>query len=215
MHTWSRWSYQNIVAFERYDYRKGDPSQPQSQDVALLAMNDKTGYPGDITFDDGVTTRTPDGYYLNPTNTTSKAVSNSRGLGLAVGFAPGSVLVQLASSSPTGGRAYQKLLVHRATSSWQTASNTASASDPTQCLIYAGGQTIPSGGGAIELNIPSDSWVIYSYQYPELSRANPSPTRSFSGRAELKCRVSRFVGRTESMEIKIITCCSLLKCVAA
>lgn len=172
--TWSRWSDQNIVAFERYDYREGNASQPPTQDVALLAMNDKTSFPGDISFDDGVTNRTPDGYYLNPTNTTSTAISNSRGLGLAVGFAPGSVLVQLASSSPTGGRAYKKLLVHGATSSWQTASNTATASDPTQRLIYVGGQTIPSGGGAIELTIPSDSWVIYSYQYPEPSRANPS-----------------------------------------
>ena len=36
-------------------------------------------------------------------------------MGIVVGFAPGSVLVQLASSSPTGGRAYQKLLVHGAT----------------------------------------------------------------------------------------------------
>lgn len=171
--TWSRWSDQNIVAFERYDYREGNASQPQTQDVALLAMNNKTGFPGDISFDDGVT-RTSDGYYLNPTNTTSTAVSNSRGLGLAVGFAPGSVLVQLASSSPTGGRAYKKLLVHGATSSLQTATNMANALDPTQRLIYVGGQTIPSGGGAIELTIPSDSWVIYSLQYPEPSRANPS-----------------------------------------
>lgn len=171
--TWSRWSDQNIVAFERYDYREGNASQPQTQDVALLAMNDKTNFPGDISFDDGVT-RTSDGYYLNPTNTTSTAVSNSRGLGLSVGFAPGSVLVQLASSSPTGGRAYRKLLVHGATSSLSTAQSTANATDPTQRLIYVGGQTIPSGGGAIELTIPSASWVVYSYQYPESSRANPS-----------------------------------------
>jgi hypothetical protein len=171
--TWSRWSDANIVAFERYDYREGNGAQPQTQDVALMAMNTKTSFPGDISFDDGVT-RTSDGYYLNPANTTSTAVSNSRGLGLAVGFAPGSVLVQLASSSPTGGRAYKKLLVHAATSSWTTASNSATASDPTQRLIYTGGQTIPSGGGAIELTIPSESWVIYGYQWPEASRANVS-----------------------------------------
>ena len=115
--TWSRWSDQNTVAFERYDYREGDSSQPQTQDVALFAMNDKTSYPGDISFDDGIT-RTSDGYYLNPANTTSTAVSNSRGYGLVVGFPPGSVLAQLASSSPTGGRAYQKLLVHGATTSY-------------------------------------------------------------------------------------------------
>jgi len=169
--TWSRWSDQNIIAFERYDYREGNSSQPQTQDVVLFALNDNTSYPGDITFDDGVS-RTSDGYYLNPSNTTSTAVSNSRGVGLAVGFAPGSVLVQLASSSPTGGRAYQKLLVHGATSSLSTAQSTANDSDPTQRLIYVGSQTISSGGGAIELNLPSDAWVMYGYQWPEASRAN-------------------------------------------
>lgn len=169
--TWSRWSDQNIIAFERYDYREGNGAQPQTQDVALFAMNDKTSYPGDISFDDGVT-RTSDGYYLNPAYTTSTAVSNSRGLGLVVGFAPGSVLAQLASSSPTGGRAYTKLLVHGATSSLSAAQASANAADPTQRLIYVGGQTIPSGGGAIELTIPSDSWVMYGYQWPEASRAN-------------------------------------------
>lgn len=172
--TTSRWSDQNIVAFERYDYREGNSSEPQTQVVSLLVMNDKTGFPADISFDDGVTNRTPDGYYLNPSNTTSTAVSNSKGLGLAVSFAPGSVLVQLASSSPTGGRAYQKLLVHGATSSMSEAQATANGADPTQRLIYVGGQTITSGGGAIELTIPTDSWVIYAYQWPEPSRANPS-----------------------------------------
>ena len=178
--TWSRWSDQNTVAFERYDYREGDSSQPQTQDVALFGMNDDTGYPGDISFDDGIS-RPSDGYYLNPAYTTSTAVSNSRGSGIVVGFAPGSVLVQLASSSPTGGRAYQKLLVHGATTSWYDATNSANATDPTQRLIYVGptaattaGQTLASGGGAIELNLPSDSWVMYGYQWPETSRANPS-----------------------------------------
>jgi glycosidase len=165
--TWSRWSDQYVIAYERYDYREGNSSQPQSQDVALFAMNDNTGYPGDETFDDGVT-RTSDGYYGGI------AVSNSKNLGLAVGFAPGSVLVQLASSSPTGGRAYQKLLVHGATTSLSAAQSSANAADPTQRLIYVGGQTIPSGGGAIELNIPSGAWVDYGYQWPEASRANPA-----------------------------------------
>lgn len=165
--TWSRWSDQYVIAYERYDYREGNSSQPQTQDVALFAMNDNPGYPGDETFDDGVT-RTSDGYYGGI------VVSNSKNLGLAVGFAPGSVLVQLADSSPTGGRAYQKLLVHGATSSLSDAQSSANASDPTQRLIYVGGQTIPSGGGAIELNIPSGAWVMYGYQWPEASRANPS-----------------------------------------
>jgi glycosidase len=165
--TWSRWSDQNIIAYERYDYREGNSSQPQTQDVALFVMNDLTGFPADIAFDDGVT-RTSDGYYGGV------AVSNSRGQGLAVGFAPGSVLAQLAGSSPTGGRAYPKLLVHSATSSLSAAQASANASDPTQRLIYVGSQTIPSGGGAIELNLPTAAWVVYGYQWPEASRANSS-----------------------------------------
>ena len=170
--TWSRWSDQNIVAFERYDYREGNAAQPQTQDVVLIGLNDKTSYPGDITFDDGIT-RTSDGYYLNTNNTTSTAVSNSRGCGLAVGFAPGSVLVQLAGSSPTGGRAYQKLLVHGATNNYAAAQATASDPNPINRLIYVNA-TPPSGGGAIELTIPSDSWVMYGYQWPQASQANPS-----------------------------------------
>ncbi|MGA2244963.1 MAG: alpha-amylase family glycosyl hydrolase [Verrucomicrobiota bacterium] len=171
--TWSRWSDQNVALFERYDYREGNSAQPQTQAVVLFGMNDNAGYPGDISFDDGVT-RSSDDYYLNPSNTTSTAVSNSRGVGLVVGFAPGSVLAQLASSSPTGGRAYQKLLVHGATSNWYDATNSANASDPTQRLIYIGSQTLASGGGAIELTLPSDAWVMYGYQWPEASRANVS-----------------------------------------
>jgi glycosidase len=165
--TWSRWSDQYVIAYERYDYREGSSSSPQTQDVALLALNTKTNYPGDITFDDGVS-RTSDGYYG------SISVSNSKAQGLAVGFAPGSVLVQLASSSPTGGRAYQKLLVHGATSSLSAAQSSANNSSPTQRLIYVGSQTIPSGGGAIELNLPSGAWVMYGYQWPQASQANPS-----------------------------------------
>ncbi len=165
--TWPRWSDQNIVAFERFDYREGSSSSPQTQDVVLFALNDNTGYPGDETFDDGVT-RTSDGYYGGGT------VSNSKNVGLAVGFSPGSVLVQLASSSPTGGRAYQKLLVHGATSSLSAAQSSANNSNPTQRLIYVGNQTIPSGGGAIEVNLPSQAWVMYGYQWPQASQANPS-----------------------------------------
>jgi hypothetical protein len=172
-YTWSRWSDQNTVLFERYDYREGNPAQPQTQDVVLCGYNDDTGYPGDITFDDGIT-RESDGYYLNPTNTTSTAVSNSRGVGLVVGFAPGSVLVQLCSSSPTGGRAYQKLLVHGATQSYSAATNSENATDPTARLIYVGTQTLATNGGAIELNLPSDAWVMYGYQWPQASQANPA-----------------------------------------
>ncbi|MDR3456099.1 MAG: alpha-amylase family glycosyl hydrolase [Verrucomicrobiae bacterium] len=160
-----RWSDANIIAFERYDYREG--TSAQNQGVALCVINTKTSFPGDITFDDGVG-QTFDGYYGGI------SISNSKSVGLAVGFPPGSVLVQLASSSPTGGRAYQKLLVHAATTSQSAAQASVNATDPTQRLIYVGGQTIPTGGGAIELNCPSGAWLMYGYQWPEASRANAS-----------------------------------------
>ena len=165
--TWPRWSDSNLVAFERYDYREA--SAPPDEAVVLFVMNDKTSYPGDITFDDGIS-QTSDGYYGGI------SVSNSKNVGLAVGFPPGSVLVQLASSSPTGTRAYQKLLVHAATQSLAAAQADSSRTnaDATQRLIYVGGQTIPSGGGAVEMNVPSGAWVMYGYQWPEASRANPS-----------------------------------------
>ena len=165
--THSRWSDSSagIIAWERYDYREGTNTQPQTQAVALTVINTKSGSSADITFDDGVG-QTYDGYYGGI------AVTGSENQGLAVSFAPGSVLVQLASSSPTGTRAYKKLLVHQATTSLSAAQASVNASDPTQRLIYVGSQTIPSGGGAIELNVPTQSWLIYGYQWPEASRAN-------------------------------------------
>ncbi len=36
--TWSRWSDQNIVMYERYDYREGNGSEPQTQDVVLFGI---------------------------------------------------------------------------------------------------------------------------------------------------------------------------------
>lgn len=166
--TWSRWSDQNIIAFERYDYREGTGANPQDQDVVLFALNDNFGYPGDTAFEDGVS-RTSDGYYDEHV-----VVSNSRNLGLAVGFPPGAVLAQLSGTSPGGNRSYAKLLVHAATSSLATAQATANNPLPQNRAIYVGGQTIPSGGGAIELSIPSGGWVMYGYQWPEPSRANPT-----------------------------------------
>ncbi len=177
--TWSRWSDPNIVAWERYDYREG--TNAAGQDVVLFVMNDKA-YPGDISFDDGIN-RTSDGYYKVASNVASgnTSVSNSRSVGLVVGFTPGSVLAQLASSATGSDRAYKKLLVHAATNDPQAATNSANASDPTQRLIYVGGQTLAPGGGAIELTIPSGAsngsinlggWVMYGYQWPEPSRAN-------------------------------------------
>ncbi len=163
--TSSRWSDQNIIAFERYDYREGSSARPQDQTVVLFAMNDNFGFPGDTAFDDGVN-RASDGYYG------AVAVSNSRNLGLCVGFPPGSVLAQLASTSPGQDRTYSKLLVHIATNSLAGAQATANDPVPQNRAIYIGGQTIPSGGGAVELSIPSGGWVMYGYQWPEASRAN-------------------------------------------
>jgi glycosidase len=168
--TRSRWSDQNIVAFERYDYRDvAPPAQYPSAftnadaTVVLFAMNDKYNFPGDISFDDSVNQN--DGYYG------SKPVSNSRNIGLVVGFPPGSVLAQLASSTPGADRAYPKLLVHGATTSLSAAQQSATNSDPAQRLIYIGGQTPAPGGGAIEFTVPSGGWVMYGYQWPEASRA--------------------------------------------
>ncbi len=170
--TWSRWSDQNVVLFERYDYREG--TNAAGQDVALFGMNDKYNYPGDISFDDGVT-RPSDGYYLNPANGNAY-VSNSRGVGIVVGFPPGSVLVQLSSSGDIrgGSRAYKKLLVHGATKNLSDAQSTANDPTPENRLIYVGGQSLAPGGGAIEFTVPSGAWVSYGYQWPEASRANPS-----------------------------------------
>ena len=167
--TWARWSDQNLVAYERYDYREGNSAQ--NQGVVLFVMNDNPSFPGDITFDDGVG-QDWDGCYGGI------SISNSKNQGLAVGFPPGSVLVQLATSSPTGvpTRAYKKLLVHAATNDKNTALASASIhnTDQTQRLIYVGSQTIPSGGGAIEFNAPTGAWLMYGYQWPEPSRANVS-----------------------------------------
>ena len=165
--TRSRWSDQNIVCWERYDYRDvnnvgGAASTNADATVVLFAMNDSSS---DILFDDGVS-RTADGYYGCWETSTP-----SRGNGMVVGFPPGSVLTQMASTSTGASRACAKLLVHGATTSRSAATNSANASDPTQRLIYVN-TAPPAGGGAVEMLIPSDGWVIYGYQWPEASRAN-------------------------------------------
>lgn len=164
-----RWSDQNIVAFERYDYRDVDPATAYTNadaTVVLFAMNDNYGFPGDVLFDDGVS-RAPDGYY------SCNNGSPSRGCGLGVGFPPGSVLAQLATTSPGGGdnRACAKLLVHGATTNLAQAQATANDPNPVNRLIYVN-TTPPPGGGAIEFLVPSGGWVMYGYQWPEPSRAN-------------------------------------------
>jgi hypothetical protein len=179
--TWSRWSDQNIVMYERYDNREGTNTQPSTQAVLLYAMNDKLSYPGDIPFDDGVV-RTSDGYYKVSTNTANgsanadTSTTNTRGQGIPVGFPPGTLLTQLSSSGDVAGgyRAYHQLLVHGATSSLSAAQASANAPNPQDRLIYVGGSTITSGGGAIELCIPSGAWVMYGIQWPQPSQNNPA-----------------------------------------
>ncbi len=166
--TRSRWSDANIVAWERYDYRDvtgGDAFTNADATVMFFAANNKTSFPGDINFDDGIT-RTSDGYYTCGPNG-----NPSRGVAMRVGFPPGSVLTQLASSAPGSDRACAKLLVHTATTSATTAQNTANDVNPVNRQLLVNSAP-PPGGGAIELKIPSGSWVVYGYQWPEASRAN-------------------------------------------
>jgi glycosidase len=160
-----RWSDSDIVAFERYDYREGSASEPQHQTVVLFVMNDNYGNPGDISFDDGVAQQTAGTFYE------CFPVDNSRGQGLVVGFPPGAVLVQLADS-PGKARACEKLLVRQATNSRSEADATRNDTNPVNRKIYIGSQTLPTGGGAIELKIPSGGYVTYGYQWPEPSRAS-------------------------------------------
>jgi hypothetical protein len=166
-----RWSDSHIVAFERYDYRDvqtSDPYDDPDATVLLFAMNATYNNPhGDILFDDGIA-RTSDGYY-----NCWESDTPSEGYGLCVGFPPGSVLAQMATASPGGGnfRTCPKLLVHSATTNYAQAVASATNSDPTQRLIYVN-TTPPSGGGAIELLVPAGGWVMYGYQWPEPSRGN-------------------------------------------
>jgi hypothetical protein len=164
-----RWSDNDIVAFERYDYREvdwGTAYNNPDATVVLFAMNDNyAGTPdGEISFDDGAA-QTTDGTFYE-----CFPVKNSRGQGLAVGFPPQSVLHQLADS-PSADRACPKLLVREATSSYAEALSTVNHPNPWQRKVYVGGQTIPPGGGAIEFKVPSGGYVAYGYQWPGPSRA--------------------------------------------
>ena len=167
-----RWSDADIVAFERYDYREGTNTSPQDQTVVLFAMNDNYGNPGDISFDDGVPQATGGTFY------DCFPVQNSRGIGLAVGFPPGSVLVQLADS-PGKNRACPKLLVRQATQNYPEAQISANDPNPVNRKVYVGSQTLAPGGGAIELKIPSGGYVAYGYQWPEPSRASGQDAITF------------------------------------
>jgi glycosidase len=168
--TRGRWSDADIVAFERYDYREST-SEPD-QTVVLFAMNDNYGVVGDTSFDDGVGQTTPGTYYE------CFPAENSRGVGLVVGFPPGSVLYQLADS-PGKERACTKLLVRQATQILSDAQATANDANPVNRKVYVGTQILATGGGAIEFKIPSGGYVCYSYQWPEPSRASLKDAISF------------------------------------
>lgn len=161
-----RWGDADVLAFERYDYREVSPAtayhNPDAT-VVLFAMNDN--YASAISFDDGAPQQTAGTYY------DCFPVSNSRGVGLVVGFAPGSVLYQLANS-PNLSAACPRLLVRQATASLAEAQASVNDPDPVKRKIFVGTQTLASGGGAIEFKIPSGSYVAYAYQPPEASRAS-------------------------------------------
>jgi glycosidase len=164
-----RWSDADIVAYERYEYREpnlGDAYNNAFATTVLFVMNDNYGFPGDISFDDSVA--------QNDTGmpATCYPVENTRGVGLAVGFPPGSVLVQLASSAPGSDRACSRVLVRNATGNLAAAQASINATSPVDRLVYTGGQYIPSGGGGIEFKVPSGGYVMYAYEGPQASRPN-------------------------------------------
>jgi glycosidase len=169
-----RWSDSDIVAFERYDYRESSAPNPfndPNATVVLFAMNDNYGNPGDISFDDGVA-QSDSGM-----PSTCYPVQNSRGVGLVVGFPPGSRLRQLADA-PGDSRACDELLVRLATNSRADAQNSASDPNPVNRKVYVGGQSLAPGGGAIEFKVPSGGYVCYGYQWPEASRVDATLTNA-------------------------------------
>ena len=183
-----RWGDADIVAFERYDYREGGSEADQT--VVLFAMNDNYGYPGDVSFDDGV----PQNDSGMPS--TCYPVLNSRGQGLVVGFPPGSRLVQVADSSGKD-RACPELLVRLATNIRDDAVNSQNDANPVNRKIYVGSQALAPGGGAIEFKIPSGGYVAYAYQGPEASRVSGGNVITFrQGGVEVpRLTVSRKDGR--------------------
>jgi len=164
-----RWGDSDIVAFERDEDLSGVSSADET--VVLFAMNDNYGNPGDVSFDDGV--------QQNDAGmpSTCYPVQNSRGVGLVVGFPPGSRLRQLADS-PGDSRACPEVLVRLATNSRTDAENSANDANPMNRKVYVGGQTLAPGGGAIEFKIPSGGYVCYAYQWPEASRVDTTLTNA-------------------------------------
>ncbi|MDB6034948.1 MAG: hypothetical protein JWM16_5286 [Verrucomicrobiales bacterium] len=164
-----RWGDSDVAAFERYDYR--EPATAADQTVVLFAMNDNYGNPGDISFDDDVA------QIDSGMPSTCYPVVNSRHQGLVVGFAPGTHLAQLADS-PGKDRACPELLVRLATNDKTEADATRNDPNPVNRKVYVGSQVLAPGGGAIELKIPSGSYVTYGLQWPEPSRVDTALTNA-------------------------------------
>lgn len=182
-----RWGDNDIVAFERYDYREASASADQA--VALFVMNDNYASPGDISFDDGVAQND------SGMPSTCYPVENSRGQGLVVSFPPGSRLRQLADS-PSKSRACPELLVRLATSIRNDAIASQNDPNPVNRKVYVGSQSLASGGGAVELKIPSGSYVVYGYQWPEASRVDTTLTNAVGTIASTDVIVLQQNGRT-------------------
>lgn len=151
-----RWGDNDLIAFERYDYR--DPGSAADQTVVLFAMNDNYSAQGDAAFVDGEGEAFPSGVN-KPPGTLGDAQ------GLVVNFPPGSVLSQLVTGTAGYDRTYKRVTVRPATNTRSVATASGGA------IVYVGSQVIPAGGGAIEILIPSGGYVAYGYQWPEASRA--------------------------------------------
>ena len=155
--TRARWGDSDIVAFERYDYR--EPGSAADQTVVLFAMNDNYSAQGDTAFLDG------EGETF-PSDINKPPGANGDAQGIAVSFPPGTVLIQLATSTPGYDRTWKQATVRPATN------NRATAQASGGSTVYVGTQVIPSGGGAIEILVPGGGYVAYGIQWPEASRAS-------------------------------------------
>ena len=151
-----RWGDADIAAFERYDYREGGSAADQT--VVLFAMNDN--YASDIAFVDG------EGDIFPSAVTPPGSLGDKQGM--VVDFLLGTRLVQLASSGPNASHAFATAIVRPATNVRSVAQGSGGGT------VYVGGQTIPAGGGAIEILVPSGGYVMYGMQWPEASRVNPA-----------------------------------------
>src|SRR6185503_18702822 len=100
------------------------------------------------------------------------------------------------ADSPGATRACRELLVRLATNNRNDATASVNDPDPVSRKIYVGGQTLASGGGAIELKIPSGSYVAYALPWPQPCRVDTTLTNSDGIVAVTDSIVLRQGGRT-------------------